>query len=170
MNQLLAAFIDKKKCLIRYGTLALYGPGKLGLCGVQPNALVWFAVYPARRSLRVQVESILSHSRRITAGVLQGSHLGLILFTVFINDLPAAVPSSTSLYTVDALHSVYSIFSSARSAADHRFFQDGTLFASFWASSWQGHFSPSLPPSSLLPPPPTSHHADWHNLHRQHGN
>ena len=86
------------------------------------------------------VESTLSQPRRITAGVPQGSHLGPILFTVFINDLPAAVPTPTSLYADDAL--LYSIFSSARSDAGHRLFQDGILSASSWASSWQGRFSP----------------------------
>ena len=96
----------------------------------------------AHRSLRVQVESTLSQprARRITAGVPQGSHLGPILFNVFINDLPAAVPTSTSLYADDAL--LYSIFSTARSGAGHRLFQDGILSASSWASSWQGRFSP----------------------------
>ena len=113
---------------------------KLGLCGVQPTALAWFAAYLAHRSLRVQVESTLSQPRRITAGVPQGSHFGSILFTVFINDLPAAVPTSTSLYADDAL--LYSIFSTARSDAGHRLFQDGILSASLLASSWQGRFSP----------------------------
>ena len=35
-----------------------------------------------------------------------------------------------------------SVFSSARSDAGHRLFQDGILSASSWASSWQGRFSP----------------------------
>ena len=90
---------------------------KLGLCGVQPTALAWFAAYLAHRSLRVQVQSTLSQPHRITAGVPQGSYLDPILFALFINDLPAAVPTSTSLYGDDALY--YSIFSSARSDADH---------------------------------------------------
>ena len=76
---------------------------KLGLCGVQPIALAWSAAYLAHRSLRVQVESTLSQPRHITAGVPQGSQLGSILFSVFINYLPAAVPTSTSLYAEDAL-------------------------------------------------------------------
>ena len=119
------------------------------------------SLYLAHRSLRVQVESTLLQPRRITAGVPQGSHLGPVLFTVFINDLPAAVSTSTSLYADDAL--LYSIFSSARSDAGHRHFQHGILSASSWASSWQGHFSPP-------PPKKNSRHADWYHLRRHHRN
>ena len=137
-NFVIAAFMDFQKAFDKVWHAGLMY--KLGLCGVQPTALAWFASYLAHRSLRVQVESTLSQPRRITAGVPQGSHLGPILFTVFINDLPAAVPTSTSLYADDAL--LYSIFSSAGSDAGHRLFQDGILSASSWASSWQGRFSP----------------------------
>ena len=65
--------------------------------------------YLSDRSLSVQVGSHESSSLRITSGVTQGSHLGPVLFFVFINDLPRSTNAQTDLYAGDALlHAVTS--------------------------------------------------------------
>ena len=67
---------------------------KLACCGVSPDALSWFESYLFDRAITVRVEGIYSKSHPISTGVPQGSHLGPILFAVFINDLTSAVQKS----------------------------------------------------------------------------
>ena len=79
---------------------------KLACCGVSPDALSWFESYLLDRAITARVEGIYlkSSGHSISTGVPQGSHLGPILFAVFINDLTSAVQKSqTELYVDDAL-------------------------------------------------------------------
>lgn len=60
---------------------------KLNQLGVQGNALKWLSSYLTDRQLQVRVDGHLSASYKVKTGVPQGSHLGPILFNVFINDI-----------------------------------------------------------------------------------
>ena len=76
---------------------------KLSSTGASPNCTAWFRSYLSERTITVRVGTALSSSQKIAAGVPQGSHLGPVLFLLFINDLPSHVNMSTELYADDAL-------------------------------------------------------------------
>ena len=108
---------------------------KLGKCGLHPSALAWLQNYLSDRSLSARVCNATSNPITITAGVPQGSHLGPILFVVFINGLPSSVSSRTRLYADDALE--YEIGAPPSTISLQRSIDHTTQ----WAACWHGKFS-----------------------------
>ena len=60
---------------------------KLGAYGFDTQTLYYIESYLDNRKQRVRVNSNFSSSKKIIAGVLQGSILGLLLFNIVVNDL-----------------------------------------------------------------------------------
>ena len=87
-------FIDYKKAfdLIDHKLLL----SKLRALGVGESSLLMFRDYLSGRSQFVNIDGCHSNQRALTLGVPQGSILGLMLFLVFINDLPAALQHSVA--------------------------------------------------------------------------
>ena len=76
---------------------------KIAASGVSTSSTDWLRSYPDNRLIRVRVGSTLSAEKSISAGVSQGSHLGPILFIVFINDLQKEVECPTEIYADDTV-------------------------------------------------------------------
>ena len=76
---------------------------KLSLLGLPSCFVQWTRSFLSDRRSKVRVCRSLSKPFRIRRGVPQGSVLGPILFSLFVNDIPLALPSSVkvSLYADD---------------------------------------------------------------------
>ena len=71
--------------------------------------MAWFAYYLTNRYQVTKVNQTISDHRAITCGVPQGSILALLLFTIYINDLPQIISNAyINLYANDTMIAVLS--------------------------------------------------------------
>ncbi|KAL9951294.1 hypothetical protein ACROYT_G043933 [Oculina patagonica] len=97
-------FIDLKKAFdtVDHGIMLV----KLKNIGVTSTHLAWFDSYLSSRCQKTVIGQASSSTRKVSVGVPQGSILGPLLFTIYINDLPTVLRNSTvTLFADDtALH------------------------------------------------------------------
>ena len=74
---------------------------KLYNMGVQNNELAWFTSYLNDRKQATAYRGTLSSKEEINIGVPQGSILGPLLFSIFVNDLPTHLTCKSVLYADD---------------------------------------------------------------------
>ena len=114
---------------------------KLISAGLPPCIARWTPSFYSDRRACVVYQNHKSRSFRVRRGVPQGSVLGPVLFSLFINDLPASLPSSVScsLYTDDM-----AIWSSSPSGPTAVGVTQGALFR---LEDWSEYWCLSLNPS-----------------------
>ena len=100
--------------------------------GIRGNVLAWIRNFLTSRRQRVVLGSKKSNWQDVTSGIPQGSVLGPILFTIFINDMPEVVKSCMKLFADDA-----KIYKAIESFDDINIIQDDINNLLKWSKKWQ---------------------------------
>lgn len=112
---------------------------KLRQFGLEGKILNWFSNYLSGRQQRVLVHGATSDPLAVTSGVPQGSILGPLLFSLYINDLPSSISSAsvnTSLFADDT-----KCFSTIESHADALVLSNEVKNVENWAQDWRVKFN-----------------------------
>ena len=72
---------------------------QLNYYGISGSIATWIETFLIGRTQQVVVNGATSSSTVVTSGVPQGTVLGLLLFLLYINDLPDNLSTSVRLFT-----------------------------------------------------------------------
>ena len=74
---------------------------RLKACGILGNLLRWIESFFTSRLMRVGVRGTFLDWKRVISGVPQGSVLGPLLFTLFVNELPKWITTNMRMFADD---------------------------------------------------------------------
>lgn len=104
---------------------------KLERFGIRGNLLNWLKSYLINRKQKVRFQGSLSDEILVTSGVPQGSHLGPLLFNIFISDLSYVLHGINHLFYADDLK----IFHVIKNPEDATFLQSYLQRLDNWCKS-----------------------------------
>ena len=129
-RQLDVVYTDFSKAFDRVShDLLLY---KLTSYNLHPGLLQLLRSYLSNRKHRVVVEGQCSAWHTLPSGVPQGSILGPLLFTLFVNDIPILLCNKSLMFADDL-----KIFRQITSSADAQLLQHDLSKLLSWSSDWQ---------------------------------
>ncbi|XP_063707697.1 uncharacterized protein LOC134836418, partial [Culicoides brevitarsis] len=103
---------------------------KLVKIGVRGKILDWIYTYLSNRTQKVRLNGVFSDSLAVTSGVPQGSHLGPILFIIFINDLSQHILNCHYLLYADDMK----IYKIVNETSDTQLIQDDLNRINTWCT------------------------------------
>lgn len=105
---------------------------KLQHYGISGKILSWINAFLSQRTQCVVINGVKSSLGAVSSGVPQGTVLGPLLFSLYINDLPTRINSTIRMFADDCI--LYRTIDCINDS--HRLQQDLDEFSS-WSKSWQ---------------------------------
>lgn len=127
-SQVDVAYIDFKKAFDSIDHAILMD--KLKKLNLNKALIDWLLSYISKRSYRVLFNHHISNPYIATSGVPQGSHLGPLLFIIFINDITLVPKNSSLLIYADDVK----IFRSIKNLSDSALLQQDITALNNWAT------------------------------------
>ena len=106
-------FVDLEKAFDTVNHYILIS--KLDHYGISGKSKDWITSYLSNRNQHVKLNGVKSNDKVITCGVPQGSILGPLLFTIYINDMHKAMPNSSFFHFADATNLLFTTKTSKNS-------------------------------------------------------
>ena len=109
---------------------------KLDFYGIRGKMLVWIKASLSNCTQNVSFNGVLSSSRPVVSGVPQGSDLGPVLFSLFINDISCSVQSNGRLFVDNCV-----LYREVVTHQDCRVLQQDLHCLFVWSNTWQLTFN-----------------------------
>ena len=106
---------------------------KIKSYGILGNIYNWIEDFLSNRTQKVRVNNQYSRESPVQSGIPQGSILGPILFTIFINDLPDGIKSICKIFADDT-----KIYNDSNSYPD---IQEDIVHLQNWSEKWKLFFN-----------------------------